>query len=208
MWSKTALCTRNSLDVLRFTFKIGNRRRLGGWWRQPDPDLGGVTEGKWKSVEGGAHRRWYRPLRTCPTPLSNAANIATRRHPPCCPTTTLAPSCLPFAESTCTHNRVEPSRPLIPYGSTHLLVTRTDGRFYFFHISTYDLIISIDLIWRNFFTYYLIFSPQIKDFIALTVQVFNYVTSIIDLDLSRFDSRYSIINLYFCFFHYKQNIKS
>lgn len=85
------------------TFKIGNRRRLGGWWRQPDPDLGGVTEGKWKSVEGGAHRRWYRPLRTCPTPLSNAANIATRRHPPCCPTTTLAPSCLPFAESTCTH---------------------------------------------------------------------------------------------------------
>lgn len=71
------------------TFKIGNRRRLGGWWRQPDPDLGGVTEGKWKSVEGGAHRRWYRPFRTCPTPLSNAANIATRRHPPCCPTTTL-----------------------------------------------------------------------------------------------------------------------
>ena len=24
-------------------------------------------------MEGGAHRRWYRPLRTCPTPLSNAA---------------------------------------------------------------------------------------------------------------------------------------
>lgn len=208
MWSKTALCTRNSLDVLRFTFKIGNRRRLGGWWRQPDPDLGGVTEGKWKSVEGGAHRRWYRPLRTCPTPLFNAANIATRRHPPCCPTTTLAPSCLPFAESTCTHNRVESSRPLIPYGSTHLLV-RENGRMILF-FPYFDLRFNNKYRFnlKTFFTYYLIFSSQIKDFIALTVQVFNYVTSIIDLDLSRFDSRYSIVNLYFCFFHYKQNIKS
>lgn len=73
-----------SYVVLRLAFKIRNRRREAGevlmTLAGPGPRWRNA-KGKWKSVEGGAHRRRYRPtLRTCPTPLS--LTTPPRRHPP------------------------------------------------------------------------------------------------------------------------------